>query len=90
MGKMNKDHYYAEMLNLMRSQGKIDNPTTLQLGEMQSSDSVLIDDLLLESEDLYIADYLAGSDGLKKGDIVAVQKLSDDDMYVILARVVGA
>lgn len=90
MGKMNKDHYYAEMLNLMRSQGKIDNPTTLQLGEMQSSDSVLIDDLLLESEDLYIADYLAGSDGLKKGDIVAIQKLSDDDMYVILARVVGA
>lgn len=90
MGKMNKDHYYAEMLNLMRSQGKIDNPTTLQLGEMQSSDSVLIDDLLLESDDLYIADYLAVSDGLKKGDIVAIQKLSDDDMYVILARVVGA
>ena len=50
----------------------------------------MIDDLLLESDDLYIADYLAVSDGLKKGDIVAIQKLSDDDMYVILARVVGA
>lgn len=111
MSGMKSDHYYAEMLNMMREQGRKDNPTTLQLGIMQSATSVKIDDLLLEAEDLYIADYLMAehsrkmktsynssggytqgelvyTEGLKKGDLVAVQKLSNNDMYVILARVV--
>lgn len=30
------------------------------------------------------------TDGLKKGDLVAVQKLDGNNMYVILARVVSA
>ena len=121
---MESDHYYAEMLNMMREQGRKDNPTTLQLGIMQSATSVKINDLILEAEDLYIADYLVAgytreiekpyvsdvsvshsegsspqvsltkqekatyTDGLKKGDLVAVQKLNDTNMYVILARVV--
>lgn len=82
--------YYAEMLNMMRQQGSKDNPTTLQLGIMQSANSVKIGDLLLNSEDLYIADYLflENIDGLKNGDIVAVQRLHNTNMYVILARVV--
>ena len=133
-GKMDNDHYFAEMLGMMREQGKKDNPTTIQIGTMQSSNSVKIDDLVLNAEDLYIADYLkagyvreiktpyisaveldvstgnteeiedyvtgveAGiteqnsiiyTDGLKKGDLVAVQKLNNN-MYVILARVVSA
>ena len=54
----NNDFYYAEMLNMMREQGKKDNPTTLQLGIMQSANSVKIDDLILNAEDLYIADHL--------------------------------
>lgn len=131
---MKGDHYMAEMLEIMRSQGKKDNPVTLQLGVMQSSNSVKIDDLVLNAEDLYIADYLVAGytrqikvpyvsgvsvdttqsnpfaskenpdpdtkywvekqityiDGLKKGDLVAVQKLDDNNMYVILARVVSA
>lgn len=130
-GEMKNDAFYAEMLNMMRNQGKKDNPVTLQLGVMQSSNSVKIDDLILYAEDLYIADYLiAGytrqikvpylswvsvdttqsngfaskdnpdpdvqsvtqakityTDGLKKGDLVAVQKLNDNNKYVILARV---
>lgn len=109
-----KDHYYAEMLNMMREQGSKNNPVTLQLGTMQSSNSVKIDDLLLEADDLFIADHLlAGysrelktpyisyadaskkdeityTDGLKKGDLVAVQKLNNTNMYVILAKVVEA
>lgn len=85
---MNRDHYYAEMLKMMREQGGKDNPITLQLGVMKSSDSVAIDDLILNAEDLYIADYLVSE--LKKNDLVAVQKLNDDDMYVIIARVVSA
>ena len=55
---MKNDHYLAEMLEIMRSQGAKDNPVTLQLGVMQSSNSVKIDDLILNAEDLYIADYL--------------------------------
>ena len=55
---MKGDHYLAEMLELMRSQGAKDNPVTLQLGVMQSPTSVKIDDLVLNAEDLYIADYL--------------------------------
>jgi len=131
---MKGDHYLAEMLELMRSQGAKDNPVTLQLGVMQSPNSVKIDDLVLNAEDLYIADYLVAGytrqikvpyvsgvsvdttqsnpfaskdnpdpdtlywtekqityiDGLKKGVLVAVQKLDGNNMYVILARVVSA
>lgn len=112
-GDMKSDHYYAEMLGMMREQGKKDNPTTLQLGVMQSEKSVKINDLLLTAEDLYIADDLLEGftlkveirpeshhsetdaeivykEGLKAGDLVAVQKLQDSDMYVILNRVVEA
>lgn len=50
---MKGDHYLAEMLEIMRSQGAKDNPITLQLGVMQSPTSVKIDDLVLNAEDLY-------------------------------------
>ena len=138
VGGMKNDQYYAEMLNIMREQGGKDNPVTLQIGVMQSATSVKIDDLVLNAEDLYIADYLVSgytrtlkvpyvsgvtvdttqedpfgtvdsegnysdpdtkttrqtkityTDGLKKGDLVAVQKLNNNNMYVILARVVQA
>lgn len=135
---MQSDHYFAEMMELMRTQGAKDNPVTIQLGVMQSANSVKIDDLVLNAEDLYIADYLVAGytrqikvpyvsgvtvdttqsdpfgtvdsegnyhdpdtkttrqsqityvDGLKKGDLVAVQKLNDTNKYVILVRVVEA
>lgn len=127
-GSMQSDQYFAEMLSMMREQGRKDNPTTLQLGIMQSENSVKIDDLTLNAEDLYIADYLVAEytrelkepylsdvslkvssgeyvtgvsadltkqetfiykDGLKKGDLVAVQKLHNTNKYVILAKVVA-
>lgn len=126
---MQSDRYFAEMLNMMREQGRKDNPVTLQLGIMQSENSVKIDDLTLYAEDLYIADYLVAgytrkimvpyvskvtadlikddigyeletqidkqdqiifADGLKKGDLVAVQKLQNTNKYVILVKVVEA
>ena len=52
---MKNDAFYAEMLQMMREQGKKDNPITLQLGVMLSANSVKIDDLVLNAEDLYIA-----------------------------------
>lgn len=135
---MQSDQYFAEMLGMMREQGRKDNPSTLQLGVMQSANSVKIDDLVLNAEDLYIADYLVSgytrkikvpyvsgvtvdttqndgfgytdgngvyhdpdtkvstqsqitfTDGLKKGDLVAVMKIQDTNRYVILAKVVEA
>ena len=135
---MQSDHYFAEMVELMRAQGSKDNPVTLQLGVMQSANSVKIDDLVLNAEDLYRADYLVAgytrqikvpyvsgvtvdttqsdgfgytddkgayhdpdtkvstqkqitfTDGLKKGDLVGVQKLNDTNKYVILVKVVEA
>ena len=125
---MKNDHQYAEVLEMMRSQGAKDNPTLAQLGIMQSSNSVKIDDLVLNAEYLYIADYLVAgytrqikvpvdttksnvfaskdnpdpdtrawkqsqityTDGLKAGDMVLVQKLNDNNKYVIIARVVEA
>ncbi len=116
---MKSDAFYAEMVQMMRTQGSKDNPTTLQIGVMQSADSVKIDDLFLNSEDLYIAAHLmegyeyplkapyvqdksfgrsgtstslseaaVRSQGLQKGDLVAVQKLNNTNKYVILERVV--
>lgn len=117
---MKDDYQYAEMLQLMRSQGSKDNPETMKIGVMLSSNSVKLDDLTLYPEDLYIADHLmAGyvyplvtpyvtdstfgewrestsrtsqavrAEGLKAGDLVALQKL-DNNMYLIFARVVRA
>lgn len=134
-GEMKNDAFYAEMIEMMRAQGRKDNPIILQLGVMQSPNSVKIDDLVLKAEDLYIADYLIAGytrqikipyvsrvtvdttqhdpfgsvdaqgqyhdpdtrvstqakityiDGLKKGDLVAVQRLNDTNKFVILARV---
>ena len=40
---MKNDHQYAEVLEMMRSQGAKDNPTLAQIGVMQSSNSVKID-----------------------------------------------
>lgn len=82
------DHYYAEMLSMMREQGKKDNPITLQLGIMQSSNSVKINDLLLEADDLYISQHLVGN--LRQGEYVVVQQLYNSNLYVILERVVRA
>ncbi len=125
---MENDKQYVELVNLMREQGAKNNPTTLEIGTMQSANSVKIGDLILLAEDLYIADHLLSgytrtikvpyvsymevdttvssgfkdssdtkhyvqkkitfTDGLKAGDLVAVQKLNDTDKYVILERVV--
>lgn len=117
---MDSNYEYAQMLQLMRSQGSKDNPETTKIGVMLSANSVKLDDLTLYPEDLYIADYLVNGhiyqvetpyvydvqfghydgsfsttdkavrvNGLKAGDLVAVQKL-DNNMYLIYARVVKA
>lgn len=88
MSTIGNDYSYTELLRIMREQGKKDNPTTLQLGIMQSPNSVKINDLILYSDDIYIADHLV-SGGLNAGDLVAIQRLSDKNKYVILVKVVS-
>lgn len=54
-----KSNYQAvRILDTMRTQGAKDNPSTIQIGEMLSANSCKLDDLTLNPEDLYIADYL--------------------------------
>jgi len=88
MSTIGSDYSYTELLKIMREQGKKDNPTTLQIGIMQSSNSVKINDLILYSDDIYIADHLV-SGGLNAGDLVAIQRLNDKNKYVILVKVVS-
>lgn len=81
---MKADHYYTELLKLMRKQGAKDNPVTLQLGVVLSDGTVKVGDLVLEKDDFYLAEGLV----LKDGDLIAIQRLNDTDMYVVLVKVV--
>lgn len=54
----NADQFYAELMGVMREEGSKDNPETLLIGTMVSATSVEIDGLILEKDDIYIADYL--------------------------------
>ena len=97
---------YEEILNLMREQGKKDNPTSIQIGVMKSADTCTIGTLELSGDDLLIAEHLktgyhCAVDNetpskkdkntfigvLKKGDKVAVYRISDE-LYIILERLV--
>jgi len=54
----NAEEHYANMLQFMRNQGAHDNPETLYIGTMLSSNSVEVDGLKLDEDDFLIADYL--------------------------------
>lgn len=49
---------YERIINLMREQGAVKNPTSLQLAEMTSATTCKIGDLKLEADDLLIAEHL--------------------------------
>lgn len=119
MSKNDKD--FAKLLGIMREQGSKDNPTTLELGIMTSSNTCSLGDLELEADDILINEYLVtppqikyeatmkvkgGTNNsyegtiteaeytktskLKKGDMVVLMRVEDQDMYVILCKVVDA
>lgn len=54
----NAEEFYSSIMDNMRSEGAHDNPETLYIGTMLSSNSVEIDGLKLTEEDILIADYL--------------------------------
>ena len=117
---------YERIINLMREQGAVKNPASLQLAEMTSATTCKIGDLDIEADDLLIAEHLTDyeieidieSEGdleaptttvsqhahtvksmtskntkikvhgaLKKGDLVLVQRMSDEQ-YVIIEKLV--
>lgn len=105
MGK--EDKQVARLLSIMREQGKKDNPETLVLGTMTSSNSCTVGELPLDSDDLLIAEHLTTGyhkavnsnnpslkndstfvNPLKKGDQVVLMKVEEQDVYVILCKVV--
>lgn len=86
MGKSDKD--FAKLLKLMQRQGEANNPTGLEVGVMNSSNTCSIGDLELDKDDILLNSSLKGN--LKKGDTVVAMQLGDQDMYVILCKVVDA
>lgn len=101
----NAENVYGNFAGLMRGLGSMDNPETLVIGQVKSTGSkfeIEIDGLILDDDDLYVAEYLKtpyvtsvnfGSEtttkcNLKKGDLVACMQCSDNDTYVVLCKVV--
>ena len=76
---------YEQIIKLMRKQGGVNNPPVPQLAEMTGAAECDIGDLILDNDDLLVADHL--KDELKKGDTVLVQRV-DDETYVIIERLV--
>ena len=95
---------YERIIKMMREQGAVNNPASLQLGEMTSAKTCKIGDLKLDADDLLIAQHLTDYEikidieskentkikvrgALKKGDLVLVQRMSDEQ-YVIIEKLV--
>lgn len=51
---------YVELVNLMRSHGAYNNPSTIEIGEVASENplTIKVQDLPLTKENLLVADYL--------------------------------
>ena len=49
---------YERIINMMREQGAVKNPASLQLGEMTSATSCKVGDLKLDADDLLIPEHL--------------------------------
>jgi hypothetical protein len=79
---MKADHYYSEMLKLMRAQGAKDNPITLQLGIVQSGGKIKIGDLILNPDDYYLAKHLKAGYRLtyQSGEYVTSIELIDNEL----------
>lgn len=119
---------YEKIIKIMRNQGAVKNPVSLQLAEMTDATSCDVGELHLEAEDLLISQHLTDYEikidiedkgelnsatttvaqhkhdiatftsietkikvhgKLKKGDLVLVQRLSDEK-YVIIEKLLEA
>lgn len=79
---MKSDFFYTEMLKLMQTQGAKSNPVTLQLGVVQSGGKIKIGDLILNSDDYYLAEHLKAGYKLtyQSGEYVTSIELIDNEL----------
>lgn len=74
---------YERILEVMRKQGKKDNPNELQLARVENG-KVVCKDQKLEEDDYLIADGIT----LKNNDVVLAVQISDSK-YVVICKVVS-
>jgi len=74
---------YERLLEVMRKQGKKDNPSSLQLGNYEAG-KVKLDNQTLDSNDYLIAEGLV----MNEGDILLIYQI-DDTQFVIICKVVN-
>ena len=55
---MKNDQQFAKLLGMMRVQGKKDNPTTLELGEMTGPTTCMVGEMELDEDDLLFNELL--------------------------------
>lgn len=74
---------YERILEVMRNQGKKDNPESLQLARV-SNKQIILGEQKLDPEDYLIADGIS----LENGDTVVIIQISDDQ-YIVICKVVS-
>lgn len=93
------DNSYEKIIRMMQQQGAANNSAEVTTAVMTGPKSCKVGDLPLSGSDLLIAEHLlhkvalynedqAYLKPLKKGDVVAITRLSDD-CYAILERLVS-
>ena len=74
---------YERMLEVMRKQGKKDNPAPIEMAHV-SDGQVVYHGQKLDKDDLLIAEGMS----LKNGDKVLIVQISDEE-YVVVCKVVS-
>lgn len=76
---------YERLLEVMRKQGKKDNPPLLQLADVESDEIVKLGTLSLSKDDYVKADTISE---LQSGDTVLMYQISDNQ-YIMICKVVS-
>lgn len=86
------DSDVARFLEIMREQGRKDNPSLPEIAVMTGSNSCIVGELPLDGDNLLMTSSLKdewGNNMLSKGDLVLVTQVAEQDMYVIICKVVN-
>ena len=75
---------YEKLLEIMRQQGRKDNPSSLQLGRCENG-KVKVENQTLDTEDYLIADGLK----ITERDVLLVYQISDSQ-FIVICKVVNA
>lgn len=92
---------YGKFVKLMREQGAVDNPGTLEIAKVTSVSplAILLGDLPLTKEELLVNPNMLNKieyqgnlirEGLKVGDLVLVQPINNQQKWIVVSKVVDA